>query len=85
MQMSRRGFKAEEIVNKLREADVAIAQGRTVAQVSKQTGVTKQTDGEGLTLIQALMRCNYQYLVLRSGLGFHCTHTECLLRLIIRP
>jgi len=41
--MSRKRFKAEEIVNKLREADVLIAQGRTVAQASKQIGVTEQT------------------------------------------
>ena len=41
--MSRKRFKAEEIVNKLREADVLIAQGRTVAQATKQIGVTEQT------------------------------------------
>ena len=29
---------------KLREAEVGLAQGRTVGQVSKQTGVTEQTD-----------------------------------------
>lgn len=36
-------FTAEQIVNKLREADVLISQGRTVAQASKQIGVTDQT------------------------------------------
>ena len=41
--MSRKRFKAEEIVNKLREADVLISQGRTVAQASKQISVTEQT------------------------------------------
>jgi putative transposase len=41
--MSRKRFKAEEIVNKLREADVLIAQGRTVVQACKQIGVTEQT------------------------------------------
>ncbi|QDV89643.1 Transposase [Phycisphaerae bacterium RAS2] len=41
--MSRKRFKAEEIVNKLREADVLIAQGRSVAQASKQIGVAEQT------------------------------------------
>lgn len=41
--MSRKRFKPEEIVNKLREADVLIAQGRTVAQACKQIGVTEQT------------------------------------------
>ncbi len=41
--MKKRRFKAEEIVNKLREADVLIAQGRTVAQACEQIGVTEQT------------------------------------------
>ena len=36
-------YTAEQIVNKLREADVLISQGRTVAQVSKQLGITDQT------------------------------------------
>ena len=41
--MKRKRFKAEEIVNKLREADVLIAQGETVAHACKQIGVTEQT------------------------------------------
>ena len=41
--MSRKRFKAEEVVNKLREADVLIAQRQTVAQAYKQIGVTEQT------------------------------------------
>jgi putative transposase len=41
--MSGKRFKAEEIVNKLREADVLIAQGRTVAVACKQIAVTEQS------------------------------------------
>lgn len=41
--MRRKRFSAEEIVNKLREADVLIAQGQTIAQACKQIGVTDQT------------------------------------------
>ena len=41
--MTRKRFSAEEIVNKLREADVLISQGRTVTQACKQIGVTDQT------------------------------------------
>ncbi len=41
--MGRKRFKAEEIVNKLREADVLIAHGRKLAQACKQIGVTEQT------------------------------------------
>ncbi len=38
--MNRKRFKAEEIVNKLREADVLLSKGQTVAQACKQIGVT---------------------------------------------
>lgn len=41
--MRRKRFSAEQVVNKLREADVLLSQGRTVAQVCKQIGVTDQT------------------------------------------
>ena len=41
--MSRKRYSAEEIVNKLREAEALIARGSTIAQVCKQIGVTDQT------------------------------------------
>jgi len=41
--MSRKRFKPEEIVNKLREADVLLSQGKAIAQVCKQIGVTEPT------------------------------------------
>ena len=41
--MKRNGFSAEQIVNKLRQAEVLLAQGQTVTQVSKALGVTEQT------------------------------------------
>ena len=41
--MARKRFSAEQIVNKLREADVLLSQGKTVAQASKQIGITEQT------------------------------------------
>ena len=41
--MARKRFTAEQIIMKLREAEVGLAQGRTVGQVSKQIGVTGQT------------------------------------------
>ncbi len=33
----------EQVINKLREAEIAIAQGCTVAEASRQIGVTEQT------------------------------------------
>jgi transposase-like protein len=41
--MPRKRFAAEDIVNKLREADVLISKGQTIAQVCKQLGITDQT------------------------------------------
>ena len=41
--MSRKRYSAEQIVNKLREADVLLSKGKTIAQACKQIGVTDQT------------------------------------------
>lgn len=41
--MPRRRYSPAEIVNKLREAEVLIAQDQSVAQVCKQIGVADQT------------------------------------------
>jgi putative transposase len=41
--MTRRLLTAEQIINRLREAEVALSQGATVAQASRKIGVTEQT------------------------------------------
>ena len=41
--MPKKRFTAEEIIHKLREAEVLAAQGRTVDEVARQLGVTVQT------------------------------------------
>ncbi len=41
--MPERKYKAEEIINKLREAEVVIASGSTVAKASRRIGVSEQT------------------------------------------
>ncbi len=41
--MARRRFTVEQIIGKLREAEVAIGKGLTVPQASRQIGVTEQT------------------------------------------
>ena len=41
--MPRKRHTTEQIIHKLREADVALSQGETVAQVCKRLGVTEQT------------------------------------------
>ncbi len=41
--MARRLFKPEQIINKLREAEVLMSQGATVGEASRKIGVTEQT------------------------------------------
>ena len=41
--MARKRYTAEQIIKKLREAEVLQAQGQTVEQVVRQLGVTNQT------------------------------------------
>ena len=41
--MARKRHSAEQIINKLREAEVLLAQGMKVPKVSRQLGVTEQT------------------------------------------
>ena len=41
--MPRKRFSVEQIINHLREADVLLAQGRTVGEVSRQIGVSEQS------------------------------------------
>jgi len=41
--MTKQRFTTEEIIHKLREADVLIGQGKTIADACKQLGVTDKT------------------------------------------
>jgi transposase-like protein len=41
--LARKTFKPEQIINKLREAEVLISQGSTAGVASRQIGVTEQT------------------------------------------
>ncbi len=41
--MKKKGFTAEQIIGKLREAEVLLSQGSTVAEVSRKLGITEQT------------------------------------------
>ena len=41
--MARRTYTSEQIINKLREAEILLSQGSTVAETSRQLGVTEQT------------------------------------------
>ena len=41
--MVRKVFKPEQIINKLREAEILLSQGSTVAEASRKLNVTEQT------------------------------------------
>jgi putative transposase len=41
--MVKKAFKPEQIINKLREAEVLLSQGLTVGEVSRKLGIVEQT------------------------------------------
>jgi transposase-like protein len=41
--MVKKGYSPEQIINKLREAEILLSQGFTIGEASKQLGVTEQT------------------------------------------
>jgi len=41
--MAKKRHTPEQVINKLREAEVAIAEGGTVAEAARRIGVTEQT------------------------------------------
>jgi len=41
--MVRKGFKPEQIIGKLREAEILLSQGSTISEASKKISVTEQT------------------------------------------
>ena len=41
--MVRKGYTAEQIINKLRETEILLSQGSTIGIASKKIGVTEQT------------------------------------------
>jgi putative transposase len=41
--MVRKAFKPEQIINKLREAEIMLSRGATVGEASRKLGITEQT------------------------------------------
>jgi len=41
--MAKKGYTPEQIINKLREAEVHLSQGITTGEASRKIGVTEQT------------------------------------------
>jgi len=41
--MVRKGYKPEQIINKLREAEILLSQGATIAQITKKIGISDYT------------------------------------------
>ena len=41
--MPKKGYTPEQIINKLREAEVLLSQGKNIGEASRKIGVTEQT------------------------------------------
>jgi len=41
--MAKRGYNPEQVINKLREAEISINQGSSISEASRKIGVTEQT------------------------------------------
>jgi transposase-like protein len=41
--MVKKGYTPEQIINKLREAEILLSQGSSIIEASRQVGVTEQT------------------------------------------
>jgi putative transposase len=41
--MAKKGYTPEQIINKLREAEIHLSQGATIAETSRKLGITEQT------------------------------------------
>jgi len=41
--MVKKGYAPEQIIGKLREAEILLSQGSSIAEVSKKIGITEQT------------------------------------------
>lgn len=41
--MAKRGYKPEQVINKLREAEIYINQGSSISEASRKISVTEQT------------------------------------------
>ena len=41
--MAKKGYPPEQIINKLREAEILLSQGQTIGEASRKIGITEQT------------------------------------------
>jgi transposase-like protein len=41
--MAKKGYTPEQIINKLREAEILLSQGNNISEASRKIGVTEQT------------------------------------------
>jgi putative transposase len=55
--MAKKGHKAEEIVAKLRQVDVLVSQGRSVAEAIRAIGVTEVTCATSCWTARSSTRC----------------------------
>ena len=46
--MARKGHSPEQVLNKLRQVEVAVANGKTIALAAREAGITDQTRSAAL-------------------------------------
>lgn len=84
-------FKPEEIISKLREAEVELARGKKIPEVCKQIGVTEQTyyrwkkEYGGLRMDQAQLQLNDWFTNRGQVRSARCLALQNLLLLRLNP
>jgi putative transposase len=73
--MVRKGFTPEQIINKLREAEIYINQGISIAEASRKIGITRQT----------YCRWRKEYGGLRMEQARKLKNLQCLWKLAVLP
>ena len=78
--MSRRRHTPEQIITALREAEVGLARGKTVAMVSRELGISEQTyyrwRKEGIVKLRKICVIDLQDIVVDALRGPRCWVSE---------
>ncbi len=75
--MSRKRFTAEQIIIKLREAEVGLAQGQGVGQVCRTIGVSEQTYLRSIAL-RSISFIKFCMVIPRTEFESYCQRNWCL-------
>ena len=77
--MVRKNFTPEQIINRLREVEILLSQGETVAVISKKIGVSAHTYLEKAKVLIEQWRREYNQVRPHSSLGYRLPAPEAIL------